>query len=94
MLSLQTRNKICDLLLFLGEQELEIEVIRQVLYDQKAFAPYSCFIRIDRAKNGYLAAQDISRFLEDNGKYENERDSFAFISFHDRDNDNALVFSE
>ncbi len=66
MLSVPTRTLFCDLLLAIGQKEKQLEIVRQVLCEQKDFEPYAAFKRIDRLNQGYLTAEDVKKFLNDN----------------------------
>ena len=63
-LSMETQLKIGAILLFTGQIEQELELIRQKLCKNKLFDPYSAFTRVDRSSKGYVTAKDLIAFLK------------------------------
>lgn len=59
MISYDTKLKLKDIMLCLGEEELAIEKLRQMLASIKDFEPYAAFKRIDRDNKGYLTSKQI-----------------------------------
>ncbi len=94
MFNRKTRLQLCDLLIAVGEEEKNLEVLRQILSEQQAFEPYAAFKRIDRGKSGHLTITNIGRFLSENGLEVNEKLISAFVKFHDTDDDLKLSYPE
>jgi len=94
MLSFDTRNRLADILLAIGDGERQIEIVRQILCEQIDFEPYAAFKRIDRLRKGTIDAADICQFLSDNKVYYTENNCRAFIKRYDVDGDNELVYNE
>jgi Ca2+-binding protein (EF-Hand superfamily) len=94
MLSYETKNRIADFLLSMSDGERQVEVLRQVLCEQKDFEPYAAFKRIDRDRKGYIDAMDVAKFLSDNGIYHTEMHCGAFIRRYDLDKDEKLTYHE
>lgn len=94
MLSFDTRNRIADVLLQIGDGERQIEIVRQILCEQVDFEPYAAFKRIDRLRKGTIDAADILEFLADNKVYYTENNCRAFIKRYDVDGDDQLVYNE
>lgn len=59
MLSIETKHKIKEILLFCGEEEIAIEKLRQVLSGYRDFEPYTAFKRIDRDQTGLITAKQL-----------------------------------
>jgi hypothetical protein len=59
MISIDTKQKLKDIMLCLGEEELAIEKLRQMLSSIRDFEPYAAFKRIDRDNHGYLTCTKI-----------------------------------
>jgi hypothetical protein len=43
-----------------------LEVTRQVLLAEPSYHPLACFLRLDRARNRCVTAEDLLHFLQDN----------------------------
>lgn len=94
MLSFETKCKLSDVLLAIGDGERQIEVIRQVLNEQADFETYAAFQRIDRNKRKKITSYDISKFLADNNILQSEDACSAFIKRYDIDQDGSLNYTE
>jgi len=94
MLSLETRNRLADLLLTISDGERQIEIVRQILCEQIDFEPYAAFRRIDRHRKTTINALDLLAFLTDNKVYYAESDCRGFIKRYDIDGDGSLNFNE
>jgi len=94
MLSLETRNRLADLLLTISDGERQIEIVRQILCEQIDFEPYAAFRRIDRHRKSTINALDILAFLSDNKVHYAESDCRGFIKKYDIDGDGSLNFNE
>ncbi len=64
MLSFGTENLITKLCLVIADGEKAVEVIRQVLSDQRDFDPYNTFCFLDRDGKNYIDEYDIQNFLK------------------------------
>ena len=59
MVGYDSKLKLKELLLFIAEQELSIEKMRQILASIRDFEPYAAFKRIDRNGNSYIGTKEI-----------------------------------
>ena len=59
MFGYDSKLKLKELLLFIAEQELAIEKMRQILAAITDFEPYTAFRRIDRDGCGYVGAKEL-----------------------------------
>ena len=94
MLALSTKNKLKDLLYQIGNQEKQLEVLRQILCEQLEFEPYAAFRRIDRSRRGFRTSTDILEFLSHNGFNHKESECGYLINHYDRDRDGHLIYAE
>ena len=95
MISFDTKLKLKDLILCLGEDELAIEKNRQMLAAIKEFEPYAAFKRIDREKQGLLTSKSICQFIRENGFREITKEDVAFlVRYFDQDNDRKLNYHD
>ncbi|EAR90151.2 EF hand protein (macronuclear) [Tetrahymena thermophila SB210] len=90
----ETRNRLCELLILLGQEEKYLEDYRQVLCQEQDFEPFSAFKRIDRKRQGFILASDIQDFLSSNGAFYELRDCQTYIYQYDIDLDNKLSYME
>ena len=63
MLSQETRMELLQLLKLIGEGEMDIEAIRQVLYEQEGFHPETAFKSLDFMNKNFITSDDIYKFL-------------------------------
>lgn len=94
MLSYHSRQLLKELLTRIGQQEKQLEVVRQVLCEQPEFEPYAGFRRLDRSRKGYINHIDIHEFLLSNNFKFSEEECCIFINHYDRDCDKKLSYSE
>ncbi|KRX08920.1 hypothetical protein PPERSA_09024 [Pseudocohnilembus persalinus] len=94
MLPKETTLKLCKFLIQLGEEEKNLEVIRQILAEQSDFEPYAAFTRIDRQRNGFISVEDIRQFLGNNGIIQDQKNCVYFLQQFDGNNDGKLSFEE
>jgi len=94
MLSYQSRQLLKDLLGQIGNQEKQLEVVRQVLCEQPEFEPYAAYRRIDRTRKGFITSTDIHEFLFSNDFHFTEEECCYYINHYDRDGDKKLIYSE
>lgn len=92
MLSLQTELKLAHLLKSIADTEKQVEIIRQVLAEQKDFEPYTAFKRIDEFGLGYIQPADLHQFLKDNDIVVSERDILYLFSLFDTDRDGRMTY--
>jgi len=50
----ESKAKLKELFVYVAEEELHIEKLRQVLCENQEFEPYTAFKRIDRESTGLL----------------------------------------
>jgi Ca2+-binding EF-hand superfamily protein len=88
MFGYDSKLKLKELLLFIAEEELAIEKMRQILSAIRDFEPYTAFKRIDRDGTGYISAKELCQFERENGYREISPEDFVFmINYFDLDND-------
>ena len=90
----KTLEKFCEILFAMSDGERQIEIVRQILCEQKHFESYSAFRRLDRNRKNFLESQDIYNFLVDNGIKIPLKACSLFINKYDRDADNKLDYNE
>ena len=59
MFGYDSKLKLKELLLFVAEQELAIEKMRQILAAIRDFEPYTAFKRVDRNGTGYVGYTEL-----------------------------------
>ena len=59
MFSYDSQLRVKDLLLFLGNEEIAMERLREMLAAIKDFEPYAAFRRIDRERTGFLTSKKL-----------------------------------
>ena len=74
ILSLETENSLCNLLLLAGEGELLIEINRKMLAEQPDFEPYSTFRKLDLRNQGCIGVYEVQDFLTKNNEYVKENE--------------------
>jgi Ca2+-binding EF-hand superfamily protein len=79
MISYDTKLKLKDVFTCLGQEEIGIEKLRQVLASLKEFEPYASFKRIDREGSGYITPSKLSKFLKENGYREIEKEDTLYM---------------
>ena len=55
----ESKLKVKEVLVYVAEQEIAIERLRQILSAMRDFEPYTAFKRIDRRNTGYLDAESM-----------------------------------
>ena len=94
MLTYETKNKICDLLIAISDGERQIEVVRQILAEQIEFEPYAAFRRIDRQRKGLIGVFELQMFFADNKVHRSEKAIITFIRKYDSNKDGYLNYNE
>lgn len=56
----ESKLKIKEVLVYVAEQEIAIERLRQIVSAMRDFEPYTAFKRIDRRNTGYIDAESIT----------------------------------
>lgn len=59
MFGYDSKLKLKELLLYMAEQELAIEKMRQILAAIRDFEPYAAFKRIDRNNTGLIGTKEL-----------------------------------
>ena len=72
----------------------QLEVVRQVLAEQKGFEPYTAFKRIDRLRNGFITTSDLERFLADNEIVFPHKQLFNVFKQFDSNADGKISYTE
>lgn len=95
MFGYDSKLKLKELLLFIAEQELAIEKMRQILAAIQDFEPYAAFKRIDRNGSGFIGAKEICQFQRENGYREISPEDLIFtINYFDLDDDGKLNYHD
>ena len=95
MFGYDSKLKLKELMLFIADQELAIEKMRQILSAIRDFEPYAAFRRIDRAGSGYIGAKELCQFERENGYREVSPEDFIFfINYFDLDGDAKLNYHD
>ncbi len=94
MLPLKVRQQLKALLVDIGKQEKQLEVLRQILCEQYDFEPYSAFQRIDVDRKGFLIPLDIFYFLNDNEVSVTEAEAGFYIRQHALEGADQLAYPE
>ena len=94
MISYETKKKLADFLLASSDGERQIEIVRQILAEQKDFEPYAAFRRLDRLRKAALSSADLVNFLADNSVYYTERQLRPVVRHYDQDGDGMLSYNE
>ena len=93
MIGLQTELKLAHLLKTIADSEKQVEVVRQVLAEQRDFEPYTAFKRIDNLSLGYLRVADLHEFLRDNSIVATEKDVLYLFRLFDTNGDQRMTYS-
>ena len=56
----ESKLKVKEVLVYIAEQEIAIERLRQILSAMRDFEPYTAFKRIDRRNTGYIDAESLT----------------------------------
>ena len=65
---MKKREKFASFLIMLGQEERQIEIIREVLVEQDSFWFDTLFRRLNHTnKNGLITVDEIQQFLLDSG---------------------------
>ena len=94
MISQETLENFCKLLLYISERERSIEISRQVLSDLKEYDSFQIFKSIDIESKNKIDTYSLINFLGIKGIYCTEEESSLIILFFDQDYDNTLSYSE
>jgi Ca2+-binding EF-hand superfamily protein len=95
MFGYDSKLKLKELLLFIAEQELTIEKMRQILSAIRDFEPYAAFKRLDRNSTGFISTKELCQFERENGFREVTPEDFIFmVSYFDLDNDGMLNYHD
>ena len=94
MISQETLENFCKLLLYISERERSIEISRQVLSDLKEYDSFQIFKSIDIESKNKIDTNSLINFLGIKGIYCTEEESSLIILFFDQDYDNTLSYSE
>ncbi|CAG9312033.1 unnamed protein product [Blepharisma stoltei] len=94
MLKSESEYKLAKLFASLGEYELSVEVIRQVLGEHPDFEPFSIFKALDKSENSYLSAFDLLHFLRQNSVIISEQEAFTLVKNWDHNRDGRVSYSD
>ena len=94
MIGLQTEQKLAHLLKTISDSEKEVEIVRQLLAEQRDFEPYTAFKRIDSLCLGYIRPEDLYRFLKENGITTSEKDIDYLFRLLDGAGSQRLSYSD
>jgi len=94
MLPFKVRQQFKALLVDIGKQEKQLEVLRQILCEQYDFEPYSAFQRLDVDRKGFLTPLDIYYFLNDNDINITESEASQYIRQYSAEGNDQLAYPE
>ena len=94
MLSRETEERICKILMNISEAELKCEIARKNLCQTDKFDPNRIFRKLDIKKKNNINENDIIDFLQSNSIYCNEKEAKFLINFYDCDLSDSLNYSE
>ena len=94
MLPFKVRQQFKALLIDIGKQEKQLEVLRQILCEQYDFEPYSAFQRLDVDRKGFLTPLDIYYFLNDNDIAVTESEAEHYIRQYAAEGGDQLAYPE
>lgn len=88
--------KLRDLLNFVGNEETQIEKLRNQLCAIQEFEPYTAFMRIDKEQTGFIDGKNLEKYMSANGYADQftPEDYNRFLSFFDLDNDLKLKYHD
>lgn len=92
MATLDNEIRLANLLITLGDGELEIEASRERLSKIPEFDPFLLFKFIDRGSRGFINSADLQRFFDDFGIVLSE-DQVSFL-FIESMPDKKMVFDQ
>lgn len=58
----ESKLKVKEVFVYMAEQEITIERLRQILSAMRDFEPYTAFKRIDRHNTGYINADSLCQY--------------------------------
>lgn len=95
MFGYDSKLKLKELLLFIADQELAIEKMRQILAAIRDFEPYAAFKRLDRNASGFIGTKELCQFERENGYREVSPEDFIFmVNYFDLDGDGKLNYHD
>ena len=94
MLSYETEEKICKMLMNINDNEKKCEITRNNLCQINNFNPYSIFNRIDNDCTNFLTEDNIINFLNSNSIYCTEKEIKTLIKFYDYDSSHSLNYNQ
>ena len=95
MFGYDSKLKLKELLLFIADQELAIEKMRQILAAIRDFEPYAAFKRIDRDASGFIGTKELCQLERENGYREVSPEDFIFfVNYFDLDGDGKLNYHD
>lgn len=94
MLSLDTQQRITNLMLFAIETLRHIDNIKRELNASNSFDPAVIFNSVDSACKGYINSHDITTYLYTNNINATAHDVNVFISYFDHNADGVLSYDE
>jgi len=88
---------LCDLLIYLGQAERQLEKLRSQICLIMDFTPEAAFNFMDRKKKGYLSSVDLHQFIMRHDAGEGgvgEHECRRVLRYYDSDNDGRLNLNE
>lgn len=91
----ESKLKVKEVLVYVAEQEIAVERLRQILSAMRDFEPYTAFKRMDRRNTGYIDPESLTQFERENGYRELEPADFKqMIKYFDLDGDGLLNYHD
>lgn len=92
-MSSRKHKLFAELLVLIGEEERQVEIIRQVLIEQKTFSMDNIFRRFNkRNKDGYIIEDELDSFLDQVKIRHNVFETKCLMIAFDYDQDGLLSY--
>ncbi|CAI2360990.1 unnamed protein product [Moneuplotes crassus] len=83
------------LLLELGMEERQVNIMRQVLHNQECFEPFTCFRYLSKNnQSGCIQHKDITAFFKKHKLLHNKFEAVCLIKALDQNNDGSIGYSD
>ncbi|KRW99206.1 hypothetical protein PPERSA_07449 [Pseudocohnilembus persalinus] len=93
-LSYRTQQRLASLIQAIAEGEKKLEVVRQVLAEQRLFEPHTAFRRLDVTRDGYVSQSELVDFLNTNRIVSTNREQLALFAGLDANEDGLISYSD
>jgi hypothetical protein len=93
-MDVRQQMKITNFFLTITEWDRHIELTRQFLNAMEAFEPYAAYLRLNNGTGEPLTADNIAKFLEENGFQSNLDNLKTVVRMFDSRIENSLDFED